>query len=130
LSSYFSFDSRAFPFSFSFSSFSFHKYWVLNSGLHTCKAITLPLEPHHQTFLLWLFGDSALIFAHANLDCNPSIFMLLYISGITGMLHYTQNFFIEMSFTIVLPSWPGTMILLISTSQVARIAGVNHCHPI
>jgi hypothetical protein len=29
-----------------------------------------------------------------------------------------------------LPSWPGTMILLISTSQVARIAGVNHCHPI
>jgi hypothetical protein len=31
--------------------------WVmgLNSGLHTCKAATLTLEPHLQSILLWLF---------------------------------------------------------------------------
>jgi hypothetical protein len=27
----------------------------LNSGLHACKAGTLPLEPHLQSILLWLF---------------------------------------------------------------------------
>jgi hypothetical protein len=29
--------------------------WPLNSGLHTCKEGILPLEPHFQPFLLWLF---------------------------------------------------------------------------
>jgi hypothetical protein len=29
----------------------------LNSGLHTCRAGALPLEPHIQSILLWLFGD-------------------------------------------------------------------------
>jgi hypothetical protein len=29
--------------------------WRLNSGFHNCKAVTLPLEPHLQSILLWLF---------------------------------------------------------------------------
>jgi hypothetical protein len=29
--------------------------WGLNSGLCTCKAATLPLDPHLQSILLWLF---------------------------------------------------------------------------
>jgi hypothetical protein len=29
--------------------------WSLNSGLHTCKAGALPLEPHIQFIVLWLF---------------------------------------------------------------------------
>jgi hypothetical protein len=29
--------------------------WYLNSGLHDCKAGALPLEPHLQSILLWLF---------------------------------------------------------------------------
>jgi hypothetical protein len=27
----------------------------LNSGVHTCKADAVPLEPHLQSILLWLF---------------------------------------------------------------------------
>jgi hypothetical protein len=27
------------------------------SGLHTCKAGALPLEPYFQSILLWLFWD-------------------------------------------------------------------------
>jgi hypothetical protein len=27
----------------------------LNSGLHTCKAGTVPLKPHLHSVLLWLF---------------------------------------------------------------------------
>jgi hypothetical protein len=33
----------------------------LNSGLHTCKAGTLPLEPHLQSMLLWLFWRQGLM---------------------------------------------------------------------
>jgi hypothetical protein len=29
--------------------------WGLNSGHHVCKAGILPLEPHLQSILLWLF---------------------------------------------------------------------------
>jgi hypothetical protein len=28
--------------------FFFWHYWGWNSGLHTCKAVTVPLEPHLQ----------------------------------------------------------------------------------
>jgi hypothetical protein len=28
--------------------------WALNSGHHTCQVVTLPLEPHLQSILLWL----------------------------------------------------------------------------
>jgi hypothetical protein len=29
--------------------------WSLNSGLHTCKTGAVPLKPHLQSILLWLF---------------------------------------------------------------------------
>jgi hypothetical protein len=36
-------------------SFFFWWDWSLHSGLQACKAGTLPLEPHLQSTLLWLF---------------------------------------------------------------------------
>jgi heme/copper-type cytochrome/quinol oxidase subunit 4 len=48
-------------FIFSINQVSFHLFfffwwdWRLNSGLSTCKADALQLEPHFQSILLWLF---------------------------------------------------------------------------
>jgi hypothetical protein len=44
--------------------------WGLNSGLCTCKAVTLLLEPHLQSILLWLFWrwGSLKLFASASLE--------------------------------------------------------------
>jgi hypothetical protein len=36
--------------------FFFKQAW----GLNSCKAVALPLEPHLQTILLWLFLDGVL----------------------------------------------------------------------
>jgi hypothetical protein len=45
----------------------------------------------------------------------------------TGMHHHIQLFLVEMeSCKVFSPGWPGTMILQISASQVARITGMNH----
>jgi hypothetical protein len=42
-------------FSFFFHFFLCVENFGLNSGLHACKAGTVPLEPHLQSILLWLF---------------------------------------------------------------------------
>jgi hypothetical protein len=64
----------------------------LNSGLHTCKAVTLPLEPHLQSILLWL----------------------LWRWGLVNYLHRLAS-----------NHDPPDL-----TSQVDRITGVSHQHPI
>jgi hypothetical protein len=44
-----------------FTSFFFFWWdWGFNSALCTWKVGTLPLEPHLQSLLLWLFGDGGL----------------------------------------------------------------------
>jgi hypothetical protein len=52
-----------------------------------------------------------------------------HVARMTGMYHCVQ-LLVEMgvSWTFCL-GWPQTMILLISTSQVARIIGMSHQHP-
>jgi hypothetical protein len=37
------------------AAFFFSFFYFLNSGLHACKAGALPLEPHLQSILPWLF---------------------------------------------------------------------------
>jgi hypothetical protein len=66
-------------------------YRGLNSGLCTCKAGTLPLEPQLQSkFFSGYFGDGV--------------------------------------FWTISLSWPWTAILIISSPQEARIAGMSYQH--
>jgi hypothetical protein len=56
--------------------------------------------------------------------------MLPAIAGMVDTHHHPQHFSIEMgSPDLLYPSWLGTMILLISASQVARITGTSHGQP-
>jgi hypothetical protein len=43
----------------------------LNSGLHTCKAGALPLEPHLQSILLRLFWRSGSFRKRTASKCDP-----------------------------------------------------------
>jgi hypothetical protein len=48
--------------------------WGLNSWLHNCKAGAVPLEPHLQTTLLWLFwrwGGLMKYLQGLALNCDP-----------------------------------------------------------
>jgi hypothetical protein len=49
--------------------FFFGEAGILNLGLCACKAVTLTLEPHLQSILLWLFWrmESLELFAHTGL---------------------------------------------------------------
>jgi hypothetical protein len=48
----------------------------------------------------------------------------------TGIYHSTQLSSVEMeSHNLFCLGWPGTSILPISASQVARIVGLSHQHP-
>jgi hypothetical protein len=60
----------------------------LNLGLHACKAGTLPLEPHLQSILFWLFWRWGLVIYLSRLALNSA--------GMTGMGHQSQLFSIEM----------------------------------
>jgi hypothetical protein len=57
--------------------------------LHACKVGALPLEPHRQSILLWLFWRQGLgnylLGLASNLD--PPIFTS-QLAGITSMSHY------------------------------------------
>jgi hypothetical protein len=43
-----------------------------------------------------------------------------------GVHHHAQLFAVEMGFGEFFPVWPGTEILPISASQLARITGLSH----
>jgi hypothetical protein len=48
----------------------FLRDWNLNSQHHTCKAGALPLEPHLQSSLLWLFWRQSLMIYLRGLTSN------------------------------------------------------------
>jgi hypothetical protein len=69
------------------------------------------------------FGDRVLLFCTGQPGLRCSYFTLLTTAGMTGMHNQTQLFSIEMgSHKCFCPGWPGTTILPISASQVARIS--------
>jgi hypothetical protein len=53
--------------------FFFGRDWGLNSGLCTCKPGALPIDPHLQSILLWLFWRWGLenYFTGLASNCNP-----------------------------------------------------------
>jgi hypothetical protein len=63
-------------------------YWGLNSELYTCKVGILPLEPHFQSILLWLFWRWGL--ANYFSGWPPNVILLISASQVArtaGMSH-------------------------------------------
>jgi hypothetical protein len=85
--------------------FFFFWYWGLNSGLCTCEASALPLEPCLQPFSLVILE----IWSHF---LPRSVWTLFYfklpiIAGMAGMCHHTFWYGISQTFC---PDWPRTAI--------------------
>jgi hypothetical protein len=99
------------------------QYWNLNSGSCVYYSGAVPLKPFPQPFLLGYFSDRVLCFlSRSALDCYPPT----HVAGITDMHHYVQLIFLD-SFSLTFwLGWPQIMVLLISTSWVAGITGMNH----
>jgi hypothetical protein len=77
-------------------------------------------------FTLVIFGIGSPVYAQMGLDHDPPI----YASGVvvmTGTCHHIQLLLVEMEYLNILLGWPQTMILLITASRVAKIAGVSYC---
>jgi hypothetical protein len=105
----------------------------LKSSFPTCKTGALPLEPHLPPLLLWLFWRWVLIFAQAQPGPLSSYFTLSTVAGMPGACHYAQLFSLEMRShkkKFFHPSCLGTLVLLISASQVARITDMSHQHSV
>jgi hypothetical protein len=62
--------------------------WGLNSGLHTCKAGVLLIEPHLQSIFIWLFWRWS---SQTVCPCWPWTVILLIsasrVARMTGMSH-------------------------------------------
>lgn len=98
-------------------------YWSLNSGIYTCKAGTLPLKLLFQPFLLWLFCFG--YFGLAFFPCCPgqwssylSFPLVVEWQECATMLRFFQLRWALTNFCCL--GWPGTSILLISTSHMAQ----------
>jgi hypothetical protein len=77
--------------------------------------------------MFWLFWSQGLAFCPGWPELQFFYFRLPTIAGMTGTQHHTQLFSLEMgSHKLFCPGWLRTMILPISTSQVARIIVVSH----
>jgi hypothetical protein len=71
-------------------------------------------------FWFWLFGDRTSLFPRPS---EPLILgFLLYVPPHPGFFLLPEM----KSCKLLLPNWPGTVILSISASQVGRITGVSH----
>jgi hypothetical protein len=72
------------------------------------------------------FGDRVCFFAQA----QTAILLFYTVAGMIAEHPHTQLLSFEMgSLRLLCPEWPGTTILWISASQVARITGVSHQRP-
>jgi hypothetical protein len=76
-----------------------------------------PIDP----FYLCYFGDRVLLFAEAGMAWHPHIYAS-HIAGVTDVSTLGWDGFL----LIICLGWPGTTILSISASQVARTICVSH----
>jgi hypothetical protein len=77
-------DVRIWTFSFLFLLWD----WGLNSGLHTCRADTLTLEPNFQFILVWLFWNGILWTISPGWPWTVThLIPAFQVSRITGMSH-------------------------------------------
>jgi hypothetical protein len=81
-----------------------------NSGLHTCKAGALPLEPHLQSIWLWLFWgwdlSNCLPCWYLNSFLPISASQVARIIGVTtGARHETVFYRLNLYFKKIISSW-------------------------
>jgi hypothetical protein len=93
-------------------------YWILNSGPSFSRQVLYHLSHTLSTFLIW---------RAMCLDCDSPIYAS-HLPGMTGVCHHTQLWIgWDGGFSLIFcPGWPQIVILLISTSGVARITGSSH----
>jgi hypothetical protein len=59
-------------------------FWWDWAGLPICKAGALPLEPHLQFILLWLFGDGVAL--TICLDWPQTVILLISVSQVARII--------------------------------------------
>jgi hypothetical protein len=94
--------------------FCFGSNRVWTQGLALCQAGVLPVELHSQTFCASLFMYGILFCLGPASDCDPSTL------GLPTWLRSPRPG------GLFCPGWSQTMILLISTSQVAGIIDMSY----
>jgi hypothetical protein len=97
------------------------QYWGLNSGLCLARHVLYNLSHIPSPFFLWLFWRKGLAFCSGLPGPWSSYIRLPIKVEMTGKCHHTQ-LLVEMGILLTFClGWPGTIIFLISASQVARI---------
>jgi hypothetical protein len=86
-----------------------------------CDSGTLPVEPHLQAFMLWLFWRWDLTFCPGQPWPWSFYFKLPTFTGMTDAYHHTQLFSIKMGVlkTYFFLGWPGVVSLSVSAFHVA-----------
>jgi hypothetical protein len=106
----------------------FHETGGLNSGLCTCKAGTLPLEPRLHSILLWLFWTwgSHELFSQAGLQSQSSWFQSP--SQVARIIEVSHQHPTKLDFWdgVFLSGLASKLDPTISISQLAGITSVSH----
>jgi hypothetical protein len=92
-------------------------------------ALYLPHEPVSSTFHIGYCWDRVLLYSGASLACNPPIYASQNRWDHKHMPLYPATGWDGVFWTFCL-GWPWTVILLISTSRVARITDLIHSAPL
>jgi hypothetical protein len=101
--------------------------WILLS-LNPLGLNLLSVKPIHLDFLFVCFFGGTGFWTQGSALAKLLFKSICTIAWATRPVHFCSGYFEDGVWWTTCLGWLGTLILLISASQVARITGMSHCH--